>query len=107
MYFTLQLEIFNSTALTELLAFKSQKHVMFTMGDDFSYQNAAMYYKQLDKLVRYTAERSEQTGIKAVYSTPSCYIKALNDEIGIEEWPTKTDDFFPYASGNSSLKCSS
>lgn len=30
------------------------------------------------------------------YSTPSCYLKSLHDA-GIT-WPTKTDDFFPYAS---------
>lgn len=29
------------------------------------------------------------------YSTPSCYLKALHDTQ--TKWPTKTDDFFPYA----------
>jgi lysosomal alpha-mannosidase len=31
-----------------------------------------------------------------MYSTPSCYLKALHDEG--REWTTKSDDFFPYAS---------
>lgn len=31
-----------------------------------------------------------------MYSTPSCYLKSLHDA-GIT-WPTKSDDFFPYAS---------
>ena len=31
-----------------------------------------------------------------LYSTPSCYLKALNDEN--LEWSTKQDDFFPYSS---------
>lgn len=31
-----------------------------------------------------------------IYSTPSCYLKALYDT-GIS-WPTKEDDFFPYSS---------
>lgn len=31
-----------------------------------------------------------------IYSTPSCYLKALYDLV--VDWPTKTDDFFPYAS---------
>ncbi len=31
-----------------------------------------------------------------MYSTPLCYVKSLNEQ-GLE-WPTKTDDFFPYAS---------
>lgn len=30
------------------------------------------------------------------YSSPSCYIKALNE--ANQHWPVKTDDFFPYAS---------
>lgn len=33
-----------------------------------------------------------------LYSTPACYLKALHD--ANETWPTKTDDFFPYASDN-------
>jgi lysosomal alpha-mannosidase len=33
-----------------------------------------------------------------MYSTPLCYLKSLNDQ-GLE-WPTKNDDFFPYASDN-------
>lgn len=42
--------------------------------------------------------RQETHGSKYhfLYSTPSCYAKALNDE-GLE-WPTKQDDFLPYAS---------
>jgi lysosomal alpha-mannosidase len=31
-----------------------------------------------------------------LYSTPSCYLKALHD-LNVA-WPSKTDDFFPYAS---------
>lgn len=40
----------------------------------------------------------QQKGSKfnLVYSTPSCYLKALRD--ANETWPVKTDDFFPYAS---------
>lgn len=34
--------------------------------------------------------------IRLIYSTPSCYLKALNDE-GLV-WSTKQDDFFPYGS---------
>lgn len=34
--------------------------------------------------------------VNLFYSTPSCYLKSLYDA-GIT-WPTKTDDFFPYAS---------
>lgn len=34
--------------------------------------------------------------MNAFYSTPSCYLKSLYDSN--TTWPTKTDDFFPYAS---------
>lgn len=37
--------------------------------------------------------------INLFYSTPSCYLKAVNDESTENElaFPTKDDDFFPYA----------
>ncbi len=34
--------------------------------------------------------------INIIYSTPSCYLKSLND--ANLEWSTKQVDFFPYAS---------
>ena len=37
--------------------------------------------------------------INAIYSTPSCYVKAVND-VG-QTYTTKQDDFFPYASSSS------
>lgn len=39
--------------------------------------------------------------INLIYSTPSCYIQAVNDAAASNniEFPLKTDDFFPYASG--------
>ena len=39
--------------------------------------------------------RTESSGVLLHYSTPSCYVQALNDER--HKWPTKTDDFFPYS----------
>lgn len=46
---------------------------------------------------RYTNER-QKDGLKVnlFYSTPSCYLKSLYD--ANTTWPTKSDDFFPYAS---------
>jgi len=35
-------------------------------------------------------------GLNVIYSTPSCYLKAVNDE-GLN-YTTKQDDFFPYGS---------
>ena len=69
-----------------------------TMGSDFQYTNAKVWYKNLDKLIRYVngLQSSNGSRINTFYSTPSCYLKSLNDA-GIS-WPSKNDDFFPYAS---------
>ncbi|XP_037957691.1 lysosomal alpha-mannosidase isoform X2 [Teleopsis dalmanni] len=73
------------------------KNVLITMGEDFHYQNANSWYKNLDKLIKYANERQiNGSEINLLYSTPSCYLKSLHDA-GIT-WPTKDDDFFPYAS---------
>ena len=53
-----------------------------------------MNFKNMDKMIQYTNERLPSVNL--FYSTPSCYVKALN-EAGMT-WPTKDDDFFPYSS---------
>merc|ERR1719186_493121 len=70
---------------------------MFTMGDDFHFQNAKQYFKNMDKLIKHMNARTESTGLHLQYSTPSCYLNALQN--GNEVYPYKSDDFFPYASG--------
>ena len=32
-------------------------HIMFTFGSDFHYENAIEYYKNVDKLMKYTMEK--------------------------------------------------
>ncbi|XP_053677468.1 lysosomal alpha-mannosidase [Anopheles nili] len=72
-------------------------NIQLTMGGDFTYMDANVYFKNLDKLIKYTnARQSNGSNVNVFYSTPSCYLKALHD-VGIT-WPTKSDDFFPYAS---------
>ena len=56
-------------------------------------KTADMNFKNMDKMIKYTNERVPSVNL--FYSTPSCYVKSLND-IG-KTWPTKTDDFFPYS----------
>ncbi|XP_076239948.1 lysosomal alpha-mannosidase II [Calliopsis andreniformis] len=70
-------------------------NVILTMGGDFTYQYAEMYFDNMDKLIRYVREL-KGTEVNIFYSTPSCYLKAVND--ANLSWSTKTDDFFPYAS---------
>ncbi len=72
-------------------------HILVSMGMDFQYQLAHMWFKNLDKLIDYVNNvLGDKENIHLMYSTPSCYIKALN-ELKVE-WTTKADDFFPYAS---------
>ncbi|XP_056689523.1 alpha-mannosidase At3g26720 isoform X2 [Spinacia oleracea] len=68
------------------------KHVMWTMGEDFRYQYANSWFRQMDKFIHYV---NLDGRVNALYSTPSIYTNAkyaMN-----ESWPVKTDDYFPYA----------
>ncbi|CAF3546363.1 unnamed protein product [Rotaria socialis] len=67
---------------------------MMTMGKDFQYENANMWFQNLDKLIKYVnAQQPNGSDVNVFYSTPSCYLYALN-KVG-REWTSKTDDFFP------------
>ena len=72
-------------------------NLIMTMGEDFNYANANMWFKNMDKLRNFFNKNHEKYGINILYSTPSCYLKSLNDDKNMK-WPMKTDDFFPYAS---------
>jgi lysosomal alpha-mannosidase len=66
------------------------------MGGDFQDKNAHEKFKNLDKLIHYVnLEQENGSNVNVFYSTPSCYLYALN-KAG-KEWTTKGDDFFPYA----------
>ncbi|XP_027178413.1 alpha-mannosidase isoform X2 [Coffea eugenioides] len=67
-------------------------HVMWTMGDDFQYQYAESWFKQMDKLIHYV---NKDGRVNALYSTPSIYTDAKH--AANETWPLKTADYFPYA----------
>lgn len=68
--------------------------LMHTLGEDFQYADARMWYKNIDKLIKYINVRPEY-GVKIIYSTPGAYTKEIND-LKVA-YPTKYDDFFPYA----------
>ncbi|CAN9510730.1 unnamed protein product [Ophioblennius macclurei] len=71
-------------------------HIIMTMGSDFQYENANLWYKNLDKLIRYVnAEQANGSRVNVLYSTPSCYLQELHR--ANLSWALKTDDFFPYA----------
>ncbi|XP_074264405.1 alpha-mannosidase isoform X2 [Silene latifolia] len=67
-------------------------HIMWTMGDDFVYQYAESWFKQMDKLIHYV---NKDGRVNALYSTPSVYVDAKY--AANETWPLKSHDYFPYA----------
>ncbi|XP_063787232.1 lysosomal alpha-mannosidase [Pseudophryne corroboree] len=73
-------------------------HLVMTMGSDFQYENAIPWFKNMDKLIDLVnAKQVNGSKMNVIYSTPSCYLNALN-RVPLS-WPMKTDDFFPYADG--------
>ncbi|KAJ3682593.1 hypothetical protein LUZ60_015166 [Juncus effusus] len=82
---------FVSAALTQANVTRAN-HIMFTMGEDFKYQYAESWFKNMDKLIHYV---NLDGRVNALYSTPSLYVDALNSVN--ESWPLKHDDYFPYA----------
>mmetsp|Transcript_3370 Transcript_3370/g.4180 ORF Transcript_3370/g.4180 Transcript_3370/m.4180 type:complete len:766 (-) Transcript_3370:54-2351(-) len=75
-------------------------NVLIPFGCDFNFQNAWMKYKNMDKLIAYINEHSEELGIRAQYSTLSDYFAAVR--ASGETWTTREIDFFPYIDNNQS-----
>ncbi|KAJ4433198.1 hypothetical protein ANN_15455, partial [Periplaneta americana] len=75
-------------------SYYTSSNIILTMGGDFNYQDANTWFKNLDKLIKYV--NAADSTLNVIYSTPSCYLKAVNDA-GLT-YTTKQDDFFPYAS---------
>ncbi|XP_056176415.1 alpha-mannosidase-like isoform X2 [Syzygium oleosum] len=82
---------FISAAMTQANVTRTN-HIMWTMGDDFQYQYAESWFKEMDKFIHYV---NKDGRVNALYSTPSIYVDAKNTEN--VSWPLKTDDYFPYA----------
>ena len=73
-------------------------HLYHTAGDDFNYMAAGMEYKNYDKLFKYI-KSVPGYNVNVQYSTPSIYLNSISG-LGLT-YPQKTDDFFPYADGDS------
>uniref|UniRef100_A0A240SWY6 Alpha-mannosidase n=1 Tax=Glossina morsitans morsitans TaxID=37546 RepID=A0A240SWY6_GLOMM len=70
--------------------------LLVPMGDDFHYMVAARNFNNMDKLIKYVnARQVNGSNVNVFYSTPGCYLQALHR--AQLTWPTKTQDFFPYA----------
>ncbi|CAI5937065.1 unnamed protein product, partial [Closterium sp. NIES-64] len=87
-------EAFVNKSLTQAGDTRSE-HVMWAMGEDFSHANAALWFKNLDKLIHYV---NLDGRVNALYSTPSRYLHAKHRSN--QSWPLKQGDFFPYASAS-------
>ncbi|XP_034043246.1 lysosomal alpha-mannosidase [Thalassophryne amazonica] len=86
---------FLTIANNQALVYKTN-HIIMTMGSDFQYENANLWYKNLDKLIHYVnARQVKGSKVNVLYSTPSCYLQELHR--ANLTWTLKTDDFFPYA----------
>ncbi|KAJ8675164.1 hypothetical protein QAD02_010950 [Eretmocerus hayati] len=71
------------------------KNVLITMGNDFTYEGAYKWFESMDKLINYI-NKYEGYSYKIFYSTPSCYLKSVNEQN--LTWSEESGDFFPYAS---------
>uniref|UniRef100_A0A1Y1KZL6 Alpha-mannosidase n=1 Tax=Photinus pyralis TaxID=7054 RepID=A0A1Y1KZL6_PHOPY len=86
----------------------TSNNIMMAMGDDFTYQDAHYNYRNLDTLIKAYEDvehlDNKLRRIRLHYSTPNCYVKAVNEyakQKGLK-YKVKTDDFIPYASDSSS-----
>uniref|UniRef100_A0A8C4E9F8 Alpha-mannosidase n=1 Tax=Dicentrarchus labrax TaxID=13489 RepID=A0A8C4E9F8_DICLA len=86
---------FLAIANSQAIVYKTD-HIIMTMGSDFQYENANLWYKNLDKLIHYVnALQANGSKVNVLYSTPSCYLQELHR--ANLTWALKMDDFFPYA----------
>lgn len=59
---------------------------------DFQYAAAHVAFNNIDKLIHYA---NADGRLNVFYSTPAEYVAAKHAYD--QEWPVKTDDFFPYS----------
>lgn len=71
-------------------------HIMWTLGNDFNYQNSAQWFANVDRLIKLV---NADGRFNAFYSTPNDYAAAKLAEAasGTVQYPTNHADFFPYA----------
>ncbi|XP_064479802.1 lysosomal alpha-mannosidase-like [Ornithodoros turicata] len=76
---------------------RKTNHILVPLGGDF--QVAAYSYENIDNLIRYVnAKHRSLPKVRAFYSTPSCYLRALLETNS--EWPEMDGhDLFPHSQG--------
>ncbi|XP_031357681.1 lysosomal alpha-mannosidase-like [Photinus pyralis] len=75
----------------------STNNILITMGGDFTFAAAEMYYNSIDLLIKGFKEFHPE--INMIYSTPSCYVNAVHESAQRKklEFTLETHDFMPYA----------
>ena len=54
-------------------------NLLFPMGTDFQYQDANVWFKNMDKLIKYVNQRQAKgSNVNVFYSTPTCYLHGVN-----------------------------
>ncbi|EFA08765.1 lysosomal alpha-mannosidase [Tribolium castaneum] len=85
-----------SQAMDQFKEYYKTNNILLPMGGDFTYQAAEINFSNIDKLIKGFQGHKKYN---VFYSTPSCYIAAVNEEVNRKgiKLRTKTDDFFPYS----------
>ncbi|KAI6205475.1 Alpha-mannosidase [Aphelenchoides besseyi] len=83
--------------LKNLTAVHRHNHYLLSMGSDFHFSDASVTFSSLDRLIKSVNQRTNETGFRVFYSTPSCYVSASMNGKNPPQLPKKSDDFFPYA----------
>ncbi|KAL7059478.1 hypothetical protein AAHC03_013087 [Spirometra sp. Aus1] len=76
-------------------------NIFVPMGCDFTYENANQNFVNMDRLIRHvnSLQETEESKVNLLYSSPTCYTKAVNLEFNRQGTiPGRGGDFFPYAS---------
>ncbi|CAD8152744.1 unnamed protein product [Paramecium pentaurelia] len=68
-----------------------------TLGDDNEWSNSKSYYENMEKVVNYINSHPDKYNIVIKFGTPQDYIEEINEYSDEIFYPTKNDDFFPYA----------
>ena len=71
-------------------------HQMWALGNDFNYQNADRWYRNLDKLLHYVNLNGT---VNVLYSSPTVYMNAKYASDPNRVWEIRQDDIFPLADG--------
>uniref|UniRef100_A0A915PCR6 Alpha-mannosidase n=1 Tax=Meloidogyne floridensis TaxID=298350 RepID=A0A915PCR6_9BILA len=82
--------------VNEQVKVQRHNHVLIAMGGDFTYSDAELWFNNLDKLILAGNKKKNITNVNIFYSTPTCYIKAL-EQTTKPNFPKRDGDFFPYA----------